>query len=134
MKRMGTLFVVLLFLIGWGGGLAFADNPKDKLMGISPFDASKQTVIVRFQSERTMRQLQGKLPGVVKKTFHRFPMAVLELTGSEAAELARNPEVLSLEIDSDFYLHDWPSAVVIQTTCRKVVRIVRQIVLITSEG
>ena len=108
MKRIGTLFVVLLFLIGWGGGLAFADNLKDKLMGISAFETSKQTVVVRFQSEKAMQQFQHKLPGVVKKAFHRFPMMVLELTGKEAAELARNPEVLSVEIDSEFRLYDWP--------------------------
>ena len=51
-----------------------------------------------------MSRLEQTFPGPIRHRYHRFPMVIAELTGREAAALARDHDVLSIETDSTYQL------------------------------
>ena len=101
MKRI--VAVAVLFLMAFGSAWAFEDSNR-KLYGISRHGKEKKQVIVRFRSEKAISRLEQAFPGPIRHRYHRFPMIIAELSGSEAVALARNRDVLSIEPDSTFHL------------------------------
>ena len=101
MKRI--VAVIVLFLMAFGSAWAFEDSNR-KLYGISRHGKEKKQVIVRFRSESAISRLEKSFPGPIRHRYHRFPMIIAELSGSEAAALARDRDVLSIEPDSTYHL------------------------------
>jgi len=98
-----TIAVLALFLVTVCSAWAI-EGSDSKLYGISQYTREKHQVIVRFRSEKTMDRLEKTFPGSIRHRYHRFPMAIAELTGREAAALARDRDVLSIETDSTYQL------------------------------
>ena len=87
----------------FGSAWAFEDSIT-KLYGISRHGKEKHRVIVRFRSEKAMGRLEETFSVPTRHRYHRFPMIIAELSGREAAALARDPDVLSIETDSTYEL------------------------------
>ena len=98
-----TIAVLALFLVTVCSAWAI-EGSDSKLYGISQYTREKHQVIVRFRSEKAMGRLEKTFPGSIRHRYHRFPMAIAELTGREAAALARDRDVLSIETDSTYQL------------------------------
>jgi subtilisin len=101
MKRI-LLALMMVFVVV---GFTWAENPTNKLYGISKDEKIKTQVIVRFRSEKEMKRFEKQFPGLLKHRFHRFRMGLAEITGREAAALARDRDVLSIESDGTYNLH-----------------------------
>jgi hypothetical protein len=95
--------LVVLCLMTFGSAWALDDSNR-KLYGISRHGKEKSRVIIHFRSEKAISRLEQTFPGPIRHRYHRFPMIIAELSGREAAALARDPDVLSIETDSTYEL------------------------------
>jgi subtilisin len=101
MKRILLALMMVLVVVGF----SWAESPTSKLYGISKDEKTKTQVIVRFRSEKALKRFDKQFPGLLKHRFHRFPMGLAELTGREAAGLAKAHDILSVESDGTYNLH-----------------------------
>lgn len=116
MKRNLILFVISMLVVGSIGAAPLGVDPAEsKLLGVDPQSDEAQTMIVRFSSSAdldALRELPQGLsrgffrffsssfnwvPGEIRNRFRDFGMMSMELTGEEAARLARRPDVLYIE-------------------------------------
>jgi minor extracellular protease Epr len=106
MKREWFIVFLIVFLLfsgsGWAKGVQRRSH--QKLLGISAQASARQKVIVRFRSEGAMERLAAKIKGPVRRRFKRFAMVAADLSGREAAALAKDPGVQYIESDYVYQL------------------------------
>ncbi len=125
MKRLIRPVLCVSFAMA---NLGFTPMPRlpvaEKLLGVSPQSTERERMIIRFSSPeamRSFRELPSGLPARffrllnpasryifadIERRFERFSMMVAELTGAEAARLARRDDVVYIEKDISYYLYE----------------------------
>jgi len=104
-KWMAVLvFSLAVASFAWAGN--DAKSPMQKLYRHTRDDGTRKTFIVKFRSDRAMESFifSKRLPVEPTHQFHRFDMVAVELSGSEAAELSRDRDVLLVQEDQTYYL------------------------------
>jgi len=109
---MKTVWIFVLVFFSAMTFLAWAGNgttpPMQKLYRITSETDVKKPFIIKFQSPGAMERFlsQKRLPGPVIKEFRRFDMVSTAMTGGEAAELSGHRDILFVEEEGLYYLHD----------------------------
>ena len=109
---MGKKWIVVLAFSLAAASLSWAGNdatpPMQKLYRITHETDVQKPFIIKFRSPRAMEWFlsQKRLPGTVIKEFRRFDMVSTAMTGREAAELSSHRDILFVEEEGPYYLHD----------------------------